>query len=61
MTILSKHFITMEVSACGQQSLRKFTLCVIVLGMMVVLLKDEGTTDKSRERLKMSVTTSASS
>lgn len=52
--------ITMEVSATGQSSLRELTLGFFRTGMIVLLLKHEGTTDNSRERLNMSVETCAS-
>lgn len=51
--------ITMEVSATGQSSLRELTLGFFRTGMIVLFWKHEGTTDTSRERLKMSVKTSA--
>lgn len=43
-----------------QSSLRELTLGFFRTGMIVLFLKHEGTTDNSRERLKMSVKTSAS-
>ncbi len=50
----------MGVRATGRQSFKHVVLAVFGIGTMVDVLKHEGTTDKERERLKMSVKTPTS-
>ncbi len=59
LTSFSKHLLKMGVRATGLQSFKHVIL--FFLGIkMVDFLKHEGTTDRERDRLKMSVKTPAS-
>lgn len=60
ITRLSKHFIVMMgVHATGLKSSKQLTLFFFATGMMVVFLKQVGSVELFRERLKMSVKTPA--
>lgn len=61
MTIRSKHFMTIGVSATGQQSLKPDGDAFLGTGIIVVALKHVGTTAWLKEMLKMSERTSLSS
>ncbi len=54
LTSFSKHLLKMGVRATGLQSFKHVILFFFGMGTMVDL-KHEGTTDRERERLKMSV------
>ncbi len=56
----SKHLLKMGVRATGLQSFKHVILFFLGMGTMVDFLKHEGTTDRERDRLKMSVKTPAS-
>ncbi len=56
----SKHLLKMGVRSMGLQSFKHVILFFFVMGTMVDFFKHEGTTDRERERLKMSVKTPAS-
>ncbi len=56
----SKHLLKMGVRATGLQSFKHVILFFFGMGTMVDFLKHEGTTDREREMLKMSVKTPAS-
>ncbi len=56
----SKHLLKMGVRATGLQSFKHVILFFFGMGTMVDFLKHKGTTDRERERLKMSVKTPAS-
>ncbi len=56
----SKHLLQMGVRATGRQSFKHVVLAVFGTGMMVDVLKHEGTTERERERLKISVKTPTS-
>ncbi len=56
----SKHLLKMGVRATGLQSFKHVILFFLGMGTMVDILKHEGTTDRERDRLKMSVKTPAS-
>ncbi len=51
----SKHLLKMGIRATGLQSFKHVILFFFGIGTMVDFLKHEGTTDRERERLKMSV------
>ncbi len=55
----SKHLLKMGVKATGLQSFKHVILFFLGMGTMVDFLKHEGTTDRERDRLKMSVKTPA--
>ncbi len=57
LTSFSKHLLKMGVRATGLQS---FILFFFGMGTMVDFLKHEGTIDRERDRLKISVKTPAS-
>ncbi len=56
----SKHLLKMGVRATGLQSFKHVILFFLGMGTMVDFLKHEETTDRERDRLKMSVKTPAS-
>lgn len=51
INILSKHFITIDVSAMGRELLRQVTVVFLMRGMMMVDLNQVGTTVFARETL----------
>ncbi len=60
LTSFSKHLLKMGVRATGLQSFKHVVLFFFGMGKMVDFWKHEGTTDRERDRLKMSVKTPAS-
>ncbi len=56
----SKHLLKMGVRATGLQSFKHVILFFFGMGTMVDFLKHVGTTDRERDRLKMSVKTPGS-
>ncbi len=60
LTSLSKHLLKMGIRATGLQSFKHVILFFLGMGKMVDFFKHEGNTDRERDKLKMSVKTSAS-
>ncbi len=60
LTSFSKHLLKMGVRATGLQSFKHVILFFFGMGTMVDFFKDAGTTDRERDRLKISVKTPAS-
>lgn len=56
---LPKHLLMMGIRATGLQSIKHTILIFFETGPMVDVLKHQGTTDRERDRLKMSVKTPA--
>lgn len=60
LTSLLKHLLTMGVRATGRQSFSDEMVEDLATGMMAAILKEAGTTDSERGRLKVCVNTPAS-
>ncbi len=60
LTSFSKHLLKMGVRATGLQSFKYVILFLLGMGTMVDFLKHAGTTDRERDKLKISVKTPAS-